>query len=192
MIRGIMGLIAFVLCSGIPAPGSAQPTHPFTPPLDWQSEAREYRSAVVRAYVALLEDVRNAWLSADAAQSASHYTEDATLLVDDVGLLQGKGSIEAYLQESLTDLLELRTGLTDFVTSDRMAYGIGPFWLRRRAEDGTVREVAGTYALVAYRVGRTWKIRSHIIRAAPDRGNAGAAEAGEQSLDDPRFTGDHR
>jgi hypothetical protein len=99
---------------------------------------------------------------------ADLYTDAAYLILPDAELIQGRDSIRSALSKALPGLVEVRTGLIEFLTSDRMAYALGPFWYRM-ADGDTTRTLIGTHVAILLREGRTWRIRSQVFTSAPPR-----------------------
>jgi uncharacterized protein (TIGR02246 family) len=140
---------------------------PGAPPIDWERESAEYRVEVLKAYNDLMTEWRHAWEGADARRAADFYAETAVLVVPDSAPIQGKQRIQEYFVNALPKVLEIRTGLSDFVASDRLAYALSPVWYREKNTSGAERAFTGTCMTVLVREGRRWKIRSQIFRFQP-------------------------
>jgi ketosteroid isomerase-like protein len=143
---------------------------PGAPPVDWQRERQEFTADVLRAYDRLITEWRAAWHKGDVKAVADFYQDDALFFVGDTVPLLGKANVEKQLQRMVPLTIELRTGLSDFVASDRLAYALGPFYWELKESAGTTRVVTGTVVTILVRDGRRWKIRSQILRpqaAAP-------------------------
>jgi uncharacterized protein (TIGR02246 family) len=158
----MLGVVA--LCAA--ATSASAQVVPGAPRTDWERGRNEYNMEVLRAYNALMQDWREAWQRGDPKAAAEFYTDEAFLFVPDSELIQGKASIETYLTRALPGVVEIRTGLTDFVASERLAYALGPFWYEVRAAGGPPRTLTGTYVAVLVREGRRWKIRSQVFKHA--------------------------
>ena len=140
---------------------------PGAPATDWERESAEYRVEVLKAYNEVMTDWRHAWESADARRAADFYAQAAVLVVSDSTLIQGKQRIQEYFVSALPRVIEIRTGLSDFVASDRLAYALSPVWYREKTVSGEERAYTGTCVTVLVREGRRWKIRSQIFRFQP-------------------------
>jgi uncharacterized protein (TIGR02246 family) len=139
---------------------------PGAPGVDWDRERHEYTAEVLRAYTALMAEWREAWHRGDARSTAELYSSHAILLVADSLPLEGRVTIENYLRNVLPRTVEIRTGLSDFVASERLAYALGPFYFDVKSGDGASRQVlTGTVVTVLVREGRRWRIRSQIFRS---------------------------
>jgi len=132
-------------------------------PTDWTREREEYTVDVLRAYNQLMTEWRNAWEHGDAKTVSSFYTDGAILFLPESEPIQGKELIGAFFEKSLPPV-EIRTGLSDFVASDRLVYALGPYWSQIRDSSGQVRAVTGTCVTILVREGKRWKIRSQIFR----------------------------
>jgi ketosteroid isomerase-like protein len=152
---------ALLFSTTVPAAGQVLP---YSPPVDWRADAREYTSTVLRSYSALMDDLRRTWAAGDVGAAIRLYANEATLLVEDGVLIEGRAAIQAYLTGMLPRVTELRTGLTDFVTSDRLAYGVGPVWLLLDGDGADRQELTGTFVVLAVREGRNWRVRSQVFR----------------------------
>lgn len=141
---------------------------PGAPATDWNRARTEYSLAVLRDYNALMEDWREALRDGTAAGSAEYYADEARLLVGESEPVQGRDAIRSYFERIGPSLLELRTGLTDFVASDHLAYATGPVLYRYRDEAGATRTAVGTHVTVIARDNRRWRIRMQVLNYVPD------------------------
>lgn len=160
------------------APAYAQHI-PGAPQTDWDRATQEYTIEVLRAYNAMMQEWRDAWQAGNAQRAADFYADGASLLIEDRDLLQGKEAIRAYLETFLPGVVEIRTGLSDFVASDRLAYALGSVWYQIRGPSGGLESVQGTYLSVLVREGRRWRIRSQVFKSEqPKTTAAGSARDG--------------
>jgi ketosteroid isomerase-like protein len=144
---------------------------PGAPTTDWNRERQEFTADALRGYDRMISEWRTAWQKGDAAAVTEFYLDDALLFVGDTTPLQGKANFAQQLQRMVSLTVELRTGLSDFVASDRLAYALGPFYWETKDSAGSAsRVVTGTHVTILVREGRRWKIRSQILRpqASPD------------------------
>lgn len=146
----------------LPATGSAQIV-PGAPQPDWDRARHEYTAEVLRSYNDVMGKWRSAWLEGDVAGVMELYAEGAILMVDDSVPREGHAAIERYVRNILPRTRELRTGLSDFVASERLAYSLGPIYIEI-AEDTAVQAYSGSAVTILVRDGRRWKIRSQILR----------------------------
>ncbi len=160
LIATVLGYTAI----GFTAPAMAQHV-PGAPTIDWEREQQEYRLDVLRSYNQVMKEWREAWERGDAQAALRFYADGAYLFVSDQDLIEGRESIHRYLQTTLPNVIEIRTGLSDFVASDRLAYALGPFWFQYRDNSNGVRSVSGTFVAVLVRQGRQWKIRSQVFKS---------------------------
>lgn len=145
---------------------------PGAPEIDWDRERHEFTADVLRAYDKLITEWRTAWDQGDVKRAAGLYMDDALFFVADTAPVQGRAQVERQLARMIPRTIELRTGLSDFVASDRLAYALGPFyWEVKESAGTTTRVVTGTVVTILTRDGRHWRIRSQIFRpqAAEDR-----------------------
>jgi ketosteroid isomerase-like protein len=143
---------------------------PGAPTTDWHRERQEFTADVLRAYDAMMTEWRTAWQKGDVAAVTEFYLDDALLFVGDTIPLIGKSKFAQQLQRMVPLTVELRTGLSDFVASDRLAYALGPFyWEVRESAGSPSRVVTGTHVTILVREGRRWKIRSQILRPQADQ-----------------------
>jgi uncharacterized protein (TIGR02246 family) len=151
------------------APAAAQVV-PGAPTINWDRDRNEYNMEVLKAFNEVMQAWRDGWQNEDAAAMAALYIDAASLVLPGTELIQGRDSIRSELSKALPGVLEVRTGLSEFLASDRMAYALGPFWYRMRDGD-TTRTQIGTYVAILLREGRTWKIRSHVFSSTspPER-----------------------
>jgi ketosteroid isomerase-like protein len=156
-------LVSCLCAAGGAAPGSAQHV-PGAPSTNWERERSEYSLAVLKAYHVLMQDWRDAWERGDPQAAGEFYSDSAFLFVADAELIRGKAPIQEYLTTTLPDVVEMRTGLSDFVATDRLAYALGPFYFRYREPGNAVRTRSGTFVAVLVREGRRWKIRSQVFK----------------------------
>jgi uncharacterized protein (TIGR02246 family) len=141
---------------------------PGAPSTDWEREGHEYRAEILKAYNELIDDWRSAWERGDARATAEFYSDRGLLVVGDSESLEGRAAIKRYLEGVAPRTLEIRTGLRDFVTSERLAYARGTFYLEVRARDGVNNQVlTGTAVTVLVREGRRWRIRSQVFSPEP-------------------------
>ena len=138
------------------------------PNINWDRDRNEYSAEVLKAYNDVMQSWRDAWQGEDAKAMADLYTDAAYLILPDAELIQGRDSIRSALSNALPGLVEVRTGLTEFMASDRTAYALGPFWYRIRVGENA-RTLIGTHVTILIREGRTWKIRTQIFTSAPPR-----------------------
>lgn len=141
---------------------------PGAPTTDWEREGHEYRAEILKAYNELIDDWRAAWERGDAKATTDFYSERGLLIVGDSASLEGRTAIKRYLEDVAPRTLEIRIGLRDFVTSERLAYARGTFYLELRVPAGMNKHVlTGTAVTVLVREGRRWRIRSQIFSLEP-------------------------
>jgi uncharacterized protein (TIGR02246 family) len=168
----LLPLILFLTLPTRPAHAQIVPGAPTT---DWNRERQEFTADVLRAYDRMITEWRAAWQKGDPKAVAEFYLDDALFFVGDTVPLQGKASVMQQLQRMVPGTVELRTGLSDFVASDRLAYALGPFyWEVKDSAGTTTRVVTGTVVTIVVRDGRRWKIRSQILR--PQSGEPSPSE----------------
>lgn len=148
-------------------PAAAQ-VIPGAPTVNWDRDRNEYNTEVLKAYNDVMQAWRDAWQGEDAKAMAALYSDRAHLILPDAELIQGRDSIQSELAKALPGVVEVRTGLSEFMASDRTAYALGPFWYRIRDGENT-RTLIGTYVTILIREGRTWKIRTQMFTSAPPR-----------------------
>ena len=77
--------------------------------------------------------------------------------------VQGRDSIRSYLDGINATLVDIRTGLLDFVASDNLAFASGPVLYRYRDEAGAIQSLTGSHVTVVTREGRRWRIRTQVL-----------------------------
>jgi len=153
-----------VLFCGLAQAGSSQLV-PGAPTTDWDVAQNEYRLTVLRDYNTLITEWRSTLNSGDAAAAAANYEAGALLLVSGLDPVQGRDSIASFFGGFTGTLLEIRTGLTDFLASDKLAYAAGPMiYSFREAGSGRARTVTGNHVTVLVREGRRWRIHSQVLK----------------------------
>lgn len=138
-------------------------TLPGVEDVDFNAQTRDYNVAILREYQKVMDQWRQAWERKDARGLASIYTPAAYVVFEDGNPVQGSGAIQALFQSRLADKGSVRTGVTDFVASDRLAYAIGSYVYEEKEADGTLREVTGTFVSVLVRDRDHWKLRSQVL-----------------------------
>lgn len=139
---------------------------PGAPTPDWERQRHEYTADVLRAYDRLITEWRIAWDNGDVAAASDLYLDDAILFVGDTVPMQGRANIAKLLGRLIPVTIELRTGLSDFVASERLAYALGPFyWEVQESGTAASRIITGTIVTILVRDGRRWRIRSQILRS---------------------------
>lgn len=163
MLRKSLILSAIlVLCAVGTADAQLVPGAPVT---DWDRARADFTITVLREYNTVINNWRENLGAGDAAGAAAHYTEGGILLVSGAEVVQGRTAIEGFLETMTGRLVEIRTGLTDFVASDQLAYATGPtLYTYRDGTSGTVRSVTGNHLTVLVREGRRWRIRSQVLK----------------------------
>jgi len=125
-------LMAAVTIASVPFAAVAQLV-PGAPPTDWTEAQKEYRLTTLREYNTLITSWHAALNSDNAILAAAVYGDSAQLLVSGRDLVQGRDSIVAFLGSFGQRLEEIRTGVSDFLASDRLAYASGPMILVLKA-----------------------------------------------------------
>lgn len=163
-------LLALLL--GMPALAEGQML-PGAERTDWERQAQQYSAESLKEFNAMMARWRAAWVQGNLKAATDLYAEGAYLMLPDTDLLEGRARIQEALSTRLPRVEEVRTGLTDFMTSDRLAYAVGPFFFQMRDESGATQTLSGTFMAVAVRDGRGWKIRSQVMRLEPEISAAG-------------------
>lgn len=158
-----LAVSAALLVAVVPTGTSAQVV-PGAPATDWDRMRTEYSVSVLRQYNKLIDEWRANFENGSAHAAADYYTETARLYVGDLSPMQGRDSIRSYLDSVGGELVEIRTGLADFVASDNLAYATGPLLYRYREESGAVRSIVGHHVTVVTRERGRWRIRSQVLR----------------------------
>lgn len=138
--------------------------------LDWNRERAGYTADLLRDYNSLMSDWREAWQEGDTSSLAALYSEGAYFFTPDQQVIQGKQAIQRH-HATGAPVLDVRTGVSDFVASARLAYAVGPFWYQQEVA-GEVRTISGTYITVMAREAGRWKIRSQVFTPQQDTGDS--------------------
>jgi ketosteroid isomerase-like protein len=165
MIRRTLAL-AFALSLAAAGAAAAQ-TVPGVEEIDWGRQHREYNANILKEFQSLMRGWREGWVAKDVRRLAREYSPAAYVVFEDGNPVQGPGEIQKLFQARLADKGDIRTGLNDFVASDRLAYAIGPYWYELKEPDGFVREVTGTYVAVMIRERGRWWLRSQVFTQTP-------------------------
>jgi ketosteroid isomerase-like protein len=161
-------LAAAVLCLCLGPRAADAQVVPGAPPTDWSVAQNEFRLAVLREYNTLISSWHDALNADDAAALATDYTATAMLLVSGRAAVQGRDSIADLLGSFAQELIEIRTGVADFLASDRLAFATGPMLCRFKvAASGGERTVTGHHVTVLLREGRRWRIHSQVLQYEP-------------------------
>lgn len=162
MSRIRIALPALLLLFGATA-ASAQLV-PGAPTTDWERARADYTTNTLRDYNALITGWGTALGEGDARSAAAHYTDAAVLLFGSTQAVKGRAAIRDYFVEVAGQLVEIRTGLTDFAASDHLAYATGPaIYTYRDANTRATHTVLGNHVTVLFREGRRWRIRSQVL-----------------------------
>lgn len=158
-------VLLFLVGASFPGVVAAQVV-PGAPATDWDRQRHEYTADVLRAFNKVMEEWRAAWQTGDVEEIVALYDESALLFVGDSAPLQGRAALQMYFAQTLPLNVEIRSGLSDFVASERLAYALGPLYVVNRIEPGAqnTRQSTGTLVTILVREGKRWKIRSQIIR----------------------------
>jgi ketosteroid isomerase-like protein len=160
LVASLLGAVV----AGAASPARAQHV-PGVPATDWNRARADYTASVLRDYTGVINQWRETLDAGDGRSAAAHYAVGAILMVPGTPAIQGRDSIQAYLDRTAPAILEIRTGLTDFVASDHLAYATGPLMLTyREGATGPVHTVTGQHVTVLVREGRRWRIRSQVLR----------------------------
>ena len=159
-------MLKSILCSALLV-AAPMTTHaqlvPGAPATDWDRARNEYSLSVLRQYNELINEWREKFEKGEASKAADYYSEQGRLILAGQPPLQGRDSIGGYFDSIDDNLVEIRTGLTDFVASDNVAYATGPIVYRFRDEAGATRTKVGTHVTVLARENRRWRIRTQVI-----------------------------
>lgn len=136
---------------------------PGAPAVDWERSRAEYTHAMLGDYNELITEWREAIEAGESRRSAEHYTEGAVLIIGGQSPVQGRDSIRTYLEGIHATLVDIRTGLVDFVASDNLAFASGPVLYRYRDASGAIHSLTGNHVTVVTRQGRRWRIRSQVL-----------------------------
>lgn len=169
-MRFLVWTLPFVLLSALSWSGASAQVVPGQSPVDWSRERREYTADILRDYNTTMTAWRAAWQRGDAASVAEFYSPAAYLFGPDQKVIQGKAAIQRHFAGGAR-MLDLRTGLSDFVASERLAYAAGPYWYQQEVA-GEIQTISGTYVTVIVRESGRWKIRSQVFTLDP--GTAGS------------------
>lgn len=152
----------FVACAA-PAAAQVRPgVH-----VDFGKEHQEWRSAVLHDASQTLTEWSASWTRRDPRMIARFYTLDATLVLPDQDVIQGRDAIQKALGELLTSTGEFRVSLTDADAGEPLAYVMGRFLSMPKGADATANPQTGTYIAVLKHDGRIWRIRSQLFRPDP-------------------------
>jgi len=145
----------------LPKSGASAQLIPGQGSADWERGRREYTADVLRDYNATMSAWRAAWQRGDTAALADFYGTEAYFVSPEQQVVRGKQAIRHHLARG-GRVVDLRTGLTDFVASERLAYAAGPFWYQRET-NGDLSTISGTYVVVLVREPGRWRIRSQVF-----------------------------
>lgn len=158
----LKAVLSAALLAAAPATSYAQLV-PGAPATDWDRARNEYSLTVLRQYNELINEWREKFERGEGDRAAEHYAEQGRLILAGQPPLQGRDSIRSYFDSIEEGLIEIRTGLTDFVASDNVAYATGPIVYRFRDGSGATRSRVGTHVTVLARENRRWRIRTQVI-----------------------------
>lgn len=101
--------------------------------------------------------------SADARRLGRMFTQDGWYSPIDGWYVQGREAITDSLTARIARTSGYHTSFLDFAVSGNLAYYLGR--LRYTiGSAGVLREVRGTFVMVLYLEGRTWRLRSYLER----------------------------
>lgn len=150
---------------GLAGTASAQIV-PGAPAIDWDRSRAEYTQEMLGEYNELITKWRENFEVGRAPKSADHYAEGALLIINGQAPVQGRDSIRSYFDGIDETVVEIRTGLLDFVASDNLAFASGPLVYRFRDETGAIRSHTGHHVTIVTREGRRWRIRTQVLNYA--------------------------
>ncbi len=123
----------------------------------------EYYADVMLHTNALLGEWRGAWAADDIETLLELYTEDATFIFNQDDPVRGREAIREKLESLLERSGEVQASFTDFDASGRMGLISGLLTFQIRDQSGS-RTLTGIHMTVLIRNGRSWGIRSQLIR----------------------------
>lgn len=150
--------LAALLLAG-PVQAVAQVVPGYNPP-DLSRQLSRYRAESFQEINAALHSWGEAWRRGDARGTAGFYTGDATLLLPDGEMLQGRKAVEEALARTVPGTGEMHVGVTDFSVCETMGFALGRYWFRNAA--GGSEE--GSYVTVLRLENDRWRIRSQMFR----------------------------
>ena len=94
------------------------------------------------------------------------FTDDGLYSPVDGWYAQGRQALTDTLTNRLAAVKNYHASLIDFTASGGLAYYLGR--MRYRVDGGAGTDVSGTFVMVFYLSGRTWRIRSYVERPVGD------------------------
>jgi len=101
----------------------------------------------------------------DVRRLRSLFTQDGLYSPVEGWYVQGRGLVADTLTQRLPRVKGYHTSLLDFTASGSLVYYLGRLTYLLD-NPGAARQVSGTFVMVLYQEGRTWRIRSYVEREA--------------------------
>lgn len=158
--RGGIALAGLLLAGPVAAqiPGDELPS---------QSRVRgEYLSATYTDIKQILAEWSEHHQSGDVKKLVRMFTDDGLYSPVDGWYAQGRQALTDTLTNRLAAVKNYHASLIDFTASGGLAYYLGR--MRYRVDGGAGTDVSGTFVMVFYLSGRTWRIRSYVERPVGD------------------------
>ena len=116
----------------------------------------------VREVVSDWQEYQN---SNDVKRLRSMLTADGFYSPVEGWFVQGRRSVSDTLVQRLPRVKGYHTSLLDFTASGSLAYYVGRLSYLLD-QPGSARQISGTFVMILYQEGRTWRVRSYVEREA--------------------------
>ena len=134
---------------------------------DSDSQRRQYLGTVYSDIESMVGDWRKAVDADDARRLLEFYHDDAMVLTAGDSAAKGKTAVRRAMQRLLPMSRGFQTRMTDFTASGDMAYYAGKYIYFLDLPGGVQNVREGTFVMVLFQQGRTWRIRSYVETPDP-------------------------
>jgi hypothetical protein len=155
----VAALVAALLTSLL-APAAAWAQIPGESHVDMARERQAYTAEALREFNRFINGWSEAWGRHDERRLAGLYSAGPTVAFSPKTIINGHTALLAFLNDSLPEGSQLRTGIADFVAGEDVYSATGPYMYQATPD---AEPVTGTHFTVLYRERGRWKIRSQAF-----------------------------
>lgn len=158
-IRG--AALAGVLLTSLLAPVAARAQVPGeSGRVDMARERQAYTADALRDFNRFINDWSEAWARGDERRLAGMYSAGPTVAFSPTTIITTHNALLTFLNDSLPEGSQLRTGIADFVAGEDLYSATGPYMYQASPD---AEPVSGTHFTVLFRERGRWKIRSQAF-----------------------------
>lgn len=125
----------------------------------------EFLTATFTDIKQVLSDWQEHHRKGDVKRLARMFTEDGLFSPASGWYVQGRSAVADTFAARLGKMRNYHTSLIDFTASGGLAYYLGR--MSYSLGEGAGSDVMGTFVMVLYQEGRSWRVRSYVERPGP-------------------------